>query len=142
MSPLLGGLSGELDLTIVEGSRFNPRFLHLVEDAVDETGDPVPFPAGTTAYLTVRQEIGGRVLLELGPTAAALDGEITVDADDGVIQCDMEPLETLALPLPHGVLAGAWDLIIYPADDEEQAYQLLHGRVKYMRRVSERPEAP
>lgn len=139
MSPLLPGLAGALDLTMEEGARWQPAFLHLVNDAVDQDGEPEPFPSGTTAYLTIRYQIGSDALVELGPSG--LDGTIVVTAAAGLIECDLAPEFTLDLPLPADVLGGRYDLVIYPEGDEAQAYRLLEGRILYRRRVTARPPA-
>ena len=138
--PLLKGTAGALDLVLEEGAIFNPTFLHLEDDATDENGTPEAFDAGTLAYLTVRDEIGGTVLFQLGPSADALDGTTEVTAATGTIACSLAPLDTIGLVFPSDGSPGVWDLVIFPGGDETLAYRLLEGTVTYSKRVSVRPE--
>ena len=140
--PILRDPAGSLDLQIREGYHWTPTFLQLVDDAVDENGDPVPFPTGTTAYLTVRDEIGGTAILSLGPVSAGLDGTLTVDAAAGMIEGDVAPLDTVGLAFPEDGSPGVYDLVIYPGGDATLAYVLVAGVVEYFRRATERPEVP
>jgi hypothetical protein len=102
-----------------------------------------PVPAGTTAWLTVRDEIGGAAILTLGPAAASLDGTLTVDCEAGLARASVPPMKTVRLAFPidpddvggwrgHGV----YDVVVYPAGDESKAVRVLEGTVFYWRRVT------
>lgn len=138
--PLLKGNAGSLDLVLEEGTLWDPVFLHLADDAVDEDGDAEPFEEGTLAYLTIRDEIDGTVLLELGPAADALDGTTEVTEETGSIACSVAPLDTIGLAFPSDGSPGVWEMLIMPAGDETRAYRLLEGTVTYDQRASVRPE--
>lgn len=133
--PILPGLAGTVDLTLEEGGVWPPVFRLLPDDPEDDT--PVPFATGTTAYLTVRDRVGGNLLVRLGPVGDDLDGTVIIDEEGGVITCRLAPSASVGLPLPVDMPGGAWDLFILPAGDPEQAYPLLRGRIIYRRRVTE-----
>ena len=138
--PLLEGLAGVLDMVMEEGTLWEDTLLHLDDDAVDETGDPEPFEAGTTGYLTIRDEIGGTVLAELGPADDELDGTIAITPETGAIVYSLPALFTVGLAFPADGSPGVYELVIFPAGDETRAYRLLHGVLIYDKRASVRPE--
>lgn len=138
--PLLNGTAGVLDMVMEEGTLWEDTLLHLVDEAVDETGDPEPFEAGTLAYITIRDEIGGTVLAQLGPDVDELDGTTEVTPETGAIAYSLPALFTVGLAFPADGSPGVVELVIFPAGDELRVYRLTEGTLIYNKRASVRPE--
>lgn len=131
---------GELAVTIVEGSQWDPVFHHCVNGATAVTDVHIPFDPGTVAYATFRYATGGRIIAELGPAADNLDGTLTVNSAAGTIAANLPPLESI-LPAFPKTAKGTWDLVVYHGGDPLRAKRLLGGPVTYSRRNTERPAA-
>jgi hypothetical protein len=137
---LLKGNAGTLDMEMEEGTLWEDTLLHLTDEATDETGDPEPFEAGTLAYITIRDEIGGTVLAQLGPADDGLDGTTEVTPETGAIAYSLPVQETIGLAFPSDGSPGVVEVLIYPGGDEDRAYRLLEGALIYNKRVSVLPE--
>lgn len=123
--------AGVLELILDARSYWTPVFTHRVK----ATQAAIPFPAATTAWMTIRDEYGGTVLLRLGPAGGtgpdgeALDGTLVVDAGAGTITGTTlaSSLLSAALDALTEASPGVFDLVIYPAGEEEEQYPLLKG---------------
>jgi hypothetical protein len=141
---ILRGKAAQVDLTLEEGTLFDPVFHNLVDGAVDQDGDHEAFPADSVAYFTAMTEQNGETLFELGPYPDDTDGTCELDAAGGIIECVLPPTASIAMPVGEPVSAtftGWYNLVIYPGGDETQAIRYAEGKLVITRRSINRPAA-
>lgn len=135
---LLRGKAAKVNLTLEEGTIFDPVFHNLADGAADENGEHEAFEEYSVAYFTAMTAQNGDTLFQLGPEEDALDGTCILDADGGTIECSLPPVKSIGLVLPGR--SGWYNLVIYPGGDDTRAVRYAEGELIYSRRAIERPE--